>query len=255
MSCFPELMSQLTSFYTKMYIIAIKARVHVSHWCKLRLLHKAIMNGNVKARNYGSNIPVSLLDCTTISLVLEYSVIVSSPRALENIQFIFCSYSQITVIQFVVLHQVPITVGHPELSGCITTLWGCKLLYNNGHVHLARSRCCWVDRSALNEKFALQFYTGPAVGIKSQTYWSWVQCFIFFVQIIQMCSEITSGKVFNGELYAQRFQKLIYLHLFTDCFMEISHQPSEQIHFWTELYLFRRLRRYFFMKQSVNKCR
>ena len=28
--------------------------------------------------------------------------------------------------------------------------------------------------------------------------------------------------VLNGELYAQRFQKLIYLHLFTDCFMKSS---------------------------------
>ena len=40
--------------------------------------------------------------------------------------------------------------------------------------------------------------------------------------IIQMCSGITCGRVLNGELYAQRFQKLIYLHLFTDCFMKIS---------------------------------
>ena len=33
----------------------------------------------------------------------------------------------------------------------------------------------------------------------------------------------------NGELYAQRFQKIIYLHLFTDCFMKISLQSSEPI--------------------------
>ena len=33
----------------------------------------------------------------------------------------------------------------------------------------------------------------------------------------------------NGELYAQRLQKLIYLYLFTDCFMKISLQFSEQI--------------------------
>ena len=31
------------------------------------------------------------------------------------------------------------------------------------------------------------------------------------------------------ELYAQRLQKFIYLHLFTDCFMNISNQSSEQI--------------------------
>ena len=35
-----------------------------------------------------------------------------------------------------------------------------------------------------------------------------------------MCSGTTRGRVLNGEFYAQRFQKLIYLHLFTDCFHE-----------------------------------
>ena len=33
----------------------------------------------------------------------------------------------------------------------------------------------------------------------------------------------------NGELYAQRLQKLVYLYLFTDCFMKIALQSSEQI--------------------------
>ena len=33
----------------------------------------------------------------------------------------------------------------------------------------------------------------------------------------------------NGEFYAQRLQKLIYLYLFTEYFMEISLQSSEQI--------------------------
>ena len=37
--------------------------------------------------------------------------------------------------------------------------------------------------------------------------------------IIQLCSGITCGRVLNGELCAQRLQKLIYLHLFTDCFV------------------------------------
>ena len=32
----------------------------------------------------------------------------------------------------------------------------------------------------------------------------------------------------HGELCAQRVQKLIYLHLFTDCFMKISLHSSEQ---------------------------
>ena len=49
--------------------------------------------------------------------------------------------------------------------------------------------------------------------------------------VIQICSGITCGTVLNGELYAQRLQKLIYLHLSTDCFMKISlHSagPSEE---------------------------
>ena len=46
--------------------------------------------------------------------------------------------------------------------------------------------------------------------------------------IVQICSGITSGRVLNGELSAQRFQKLFHLHIFTDCFMKIS-QLLEQI--------------------------
>ena len=45
--------------------------------------------------------------------------------------------------------------------------------------------------------------------------------------MIQICSEITSGRVLNGELYAQRLQKSIYRHLLTGCFMKISLQSSE----------------------------
>ena len=45
--------------------------------------------------------------------------------------------------------------------------------------------------------------------------------------MIQMCSGIMHGRMLNGERYAQRFQKLIYLHLFTDCFMKISLQSLE----------------------------
>ena len=51
-----------------------------------------------------------------------------------------------------------------------------------------------------------------------------------------MCSGITCGSMLNGEVYAQRFQKLIYLHLLTDCFMKISLQSPEQIQYL--LYLF-----------------
>ena len=40
------------------------------------------------------------------------------------------------------------------------------------------------------------------------------------VPIIHLCSGITCGRVLNGELCAQRFQKLLYLHLFTELFHE-----------------------------------
>ena len=46
--------------------------------------------------------------------------------------------------------------------------------------------------------------------------------------MIQICSGITSGRVLNGKLYAQRLHKLISLHLLTCCFMKISLQSSEQ---------------------------
>ena len=45
--------------------------------------------------------------------------------------------------------------------------------------------------------------------------------------MIQICSGITSDRVLNGELYAQRLQKLIYLYLLTGSF-KISLQSSEQ---------------------------
>ena len=38
--------------------------------------------------------------------------------------------------------------------------------------------------------------------------------------IIQMGAEIIHGRVLNGELYAQRPHKLIYLHLCKDMFHE-----------------------------------
>ena len=51
----------------------------------------------------------------------------------------------------------------------------------------------------------------------------------FINYIIQIYSGITCSRVLNGELYAQILQKLIYLYLFTDCFMKVSLQSSEQI--------------------------
>ena len=51
---------------------------------------------------------------------------------------------------------------------------------------------------------------------------SWVVSLRTIPDIIQLCSGITRGRMFNGELYAERLQMLIYLHLFTDCFMKIS---------------------------------
>ena len=50
-----------------------------------------------------------------------------------------------------------------------------------------------------------------------------------WIFVIQMYSGITRGRVFNEEHYAHRFQKLIYLHLFTECFMKISPQSVERI--------------------------
>ena len=61
-----------------------------------------------------------------------------------------------------------------------------------------------------------------------------------------MCSGIERGGMINGELYAQRFQKLICLHLFTDCLMKISPQSVEQIQ-----YFVRRLRRN--LHETVSK--
>ena len=46
--------------------------------------------------------------------------------------------------------------------------------------------------------------------------------------MIQICAGIISGRVLNGGLYAQKMQKVIYLHLLTGCFMKISVQSSEQ---------------------------
>ena len=52
-----------------------------------------------------------------------------------------------------------------------------------------------------------------------------------------MCSGITRNRVLNWELYAEISEVvLIYLHLFTACFMKISPQSSEQMQFWTKLF-------------------
>ena len=43
-------------------------------------------------------------------------------------------------------------------------------------------------------------------------------------------SGITLGRVLNGELYAQRLQKLIYLHFFyKDCFMKVLFNFHETV--------------------------
>ena len=60
----------------------------------------------------------------------------------------------------------------------------------------------------------------------------------FQYHIIQNCSGITHGRVLNRHLYAQRLQKLIYLHLFTDRFMKISLQSSEQTYMLTQPFTF-----------------
>ena len=52
--------------------------------------------------------------------------------------------------------------------------------------------------------------------------------YIVLYYIIQLCSGITCGRMLNGELYARRLKKLIYLHV-QNCFMKISLQAWEQI--------------------------
>ena len=43
----------------------------------------------------------------------------------------------------------------------------------------------------------------------------WLALLYICCYIIQICSGITRGRVLNGELFAQRLQELIYLHLST----------------------------------------
>ena len=42
-----------------------------------------------------------------------------------------------------------------------------------------------------------------------------------YIGLIQFYSAITSYRVLNGELYAQKLQKLFFLQLYTDCFMKM----------------------------------
>ena len=44
-----------------------------------------------------------------------------------------------------------------------------------------------------------------------------------------ICYGITSGRVLNRELYAQKIQKLIYPHLLTSCFKKFSLQSQSKI--------------------------
>ena len=48
------------------------------------------------------------------------------------------------------------------------------------------------------------------VGV-SYRFYLFIYLFIY-IFIVQLCSGITGGTVLNGELYIDRFQKLIYLH-------------------------------------------
>ena len=45
------------------------------------------------------------------------------------------------------------------------------------------------------------------------------------------CSTKFLKSFFSAFVYTQRFQKLIYLHLFTDCFIKIAPQSLKQIQF------------------------
>ena len=61
----------------------------------------------------------------------------------------------------------------------------------------------------------------PEVLLYSMLYSAQQDCKYRHLHLMQICCGITCGRVLNGELYAQRLQKLIYLHLFTDCFIII----------------------------------
>ena len=68
--------------------------------------------------------------------------------------------------------------------------------------------------------------------------------------MIHIYSGITHGRMLNGELYTQRWQKFIYLYLSTHCFIKITLQILFKISFrgledWREI----------FIKQSVDKYR
>ena len=62
-------------------------------------------------------------------------------------------------------------------------------------------------------------------------------CIKLDIYMSQMCSGITRGRVPNGVFYAQRFHKLIYLQLFTECYVKIFPQSSEQRQFLEYRYL------------------
>ena len=74
-------------------------------------------------------------------------------------------------------------------------------------------------------------------------------CYHYFLKIVDTLTlenvtgslvMVSSGTITFKNVTVQRLQKLISLHLCTDCFMKISLQSSEQI---------------IFMKKSVNNCR
>ena len=57
------------------------------------------------------------------------------------------------------------------------------------------------------------------------------------LDIIQIDSGITRGRVLNGELYTQILQNLIDQYLSTDCFMKISLRSSVPIPFNVDMML------------------
>ena len=80
------------------------------------------------------------------------------------------------------------------------------------HAHLTAS-CgsggpsdCWV----------LATFTACSSFSTNQANFQCLLLHMYIDHIIQMCSGITHGRVLNGEIHAQRFQRLIYPHLFKD---------------------------------------
>ena len=62
------------------------------------------------------------------------------------------------------------------------------------------------------------------------------QCYCHNLAVFIMSGSYNSAMSWNHNLYAQRLHKLIYLYLFTACFMQISLQSSELSNNWRDIF-------------------